>query len=141
MQYRKFGNTYAVRIDLGEDMIESLKKLCEKEHILLGRVEAIGATDHAVIGVYDLEKKEYYPETLDEFMEIVSLNGNITEMNGQAYIHLHTALADQQHGIHGGHVLEMRVGATCEMFVSVLDGKVNRQKDEKLGINLWTFSD
>ena len=141
MQYRKYGNTFMVRMDLGEDIIESLRKLCEKEHILLGRVEAIGAADHAVIGVYDLEKKEYYPEKLDEFMEIVSLNGNITAMDDQPYIHLHAALADQQHGIHGGHVLEMRVGATCEMFVSVLDGKVNRQKDEKLGINLWTFAD
>ena len=64
MQYKQSGNTYIVRIDLGEDIIESLKKLCEEEHIFLGRVEAIGATDNAVIGVYDLEKKEYYPEKI-----------------------------------------------------------------------------
>ena len=139
MQYKRFGNTCMLRIDLGEDIVESLKKLCEDEHILLGRVEAIGATDHAVIGVYDLAKKEYYPEQIDEFMEIASLNGSITAMDEKPYIHLHTTLADQHHVIHGGHVLEMRVGATCEMFVTVLDGKVSRQKDEGLGINLWTF--
>ena len=139
MNYRQFGNTYMLRIDLGEDIVESLKKLCEDEHILMGRVEAIGATDHAVVGIYDLAKKEYYPETINEFMEIASLNGNITAMDGKPYIHLHATLADRRHGIHGGHVLEMRVGATCEMFVTVLDGAVNRQKDEGLGINLWTF--
>ena len=139
MQYKQFGNTYMVRIDLGEDIVESLKKLCEDEQILLGRVEAIGATDHAVIGVYDLAKKEYYPETIDEFMEIASLNGNITAMGGKPYIHLHATLADQNHVIHGGHVLEMRVGATCEMFVTALDGEVNRGKDEGLGINLWAL--
>ena len=139
MQYKKFGNTYMVRIDLGEDIIESLKKLCEDAHIRLARVEAIGAADHAVLGVYDLTKKEYYPETIDEFMEIISLNGNITAMEGKPYIHLHAALADQRHTIHGGHVLEMRVGATCEMFVTVLDGEVKRQKEVALGINLWTF--
>ena len=139
MKYRQFGNTYMLRIDLGEDIVESLKKLCEDEHILLGRVEAIGATDHAVVGVYDPAKKEYYPETINEFMEIASLNGNITAMDGKPYIHLHATLADRRHGIHGDHVLEMRVGATCEMFVTVLDGAVNRQKDEVLGINLWTF--
>ena len=82
MQYKQFGNTWMVRIDLGEDIIEQLKKLCVEEHILLGRVEAIGATDHAVIGVYDLAKKEYYPEEINEFMEIASLNGNITAMDG-----------------------------------------------------------
>ena len=139
MQYKQFGNTYMIRIDVGEDIVESLKKLCENERIRLGRVEAIGATDNAVIGVYDLEKKEYYPEKIDEFMEIASLNGNITAMDGKPYIHLHATLADQRHVIHGGHVLEMRVGATCEMFVTVLDSEVGRQKDEGLGINLWTF--
>ena len=139
MQYKRSGNTYMLRIDLGEDIVESLKKLCEDEQILLGRVEAIGATDHAVIGVYDLAKKEYYPETIDEFMEIASLNGSVTAMDGKPYIHLHATLADQHHVIHGGHVLEMRVGATCEMFVTVLEGEVKRRKDEGLGINLWTF--
>ena len=139
MQYKRFGNTCMVRIDLGEDIVESLKKLCEDEQIRLGRVEAIGATDHAVIGVYDLAKKEYYPEKIDGFMEIASLNGNITAMDRKPYIHLHTVLADQQHVIHGGHVLEMRVGATCEMFVTVLEGEVTRQKEEAIGINLWTF--
>ena len=139
MQYKQFGNTYMIRIDPGEDIVGSLKKLCEDEQIRLGRVEAIGAADYAVIGVYDLLKKEYYPEQIDEFMEIASLNGNITAMDGKPYIHLHAVLADQRHVIHGGHVLEMRVGATCEMFVTVLDGEVKRQKDEGLGINLWSF--
>ena len=139
MQYKQFGNTYMVRIDLNEDIIESLKKLCEDEQIRLGRVEAIGAAEHALLGVYDLAKKEYYPEEINEFMEIISLNGNITAMDGKPYIHLHAALADQRHVIHGGHVLEMRVGATCEMFVTVLDGEVGRHKEEKLGINLWAF--
>ncbi len=139
MQYRRFGNTYMVRIDLGEEIMDQLKKLCEDESIRLGRVEAIGAANQAVIGVYDLETKEYHSEKINEFMEITSLNGNITEMDGKPYIHLHATLADQHHAVHGGHVLEMRVGATCEMFVTVLDGEVKRQKDEALGINLWTF--
>ena len=139
MKYLKSGNTYMVRNDLGEDIIENLKNLCEKENIRLGRVEAIGATDQAVIGVYDLVKKEYHAEKISEFMEITSLNGNITGMGGKPYIHLHATLADQHHAVHGGHVIEMRVGATCEMFVTVPDGAVDRQKDEGLGINLWAF--
>ena len=139
MQYKQFGSTYMIRIDLGEEILESLKEVCEAEHIRLGRVEAIGAADHAVIGVYDPAKKEYYPEQIDRFAEIASLNGSITAMEGKPYIHLHATLADQDHVIHGGHVLEMRVGATCEMFVTVFDGEVTRQKNEELGINLWTF--
>ena len=139
MQYRQSGNTWTVRLDLGEEIIAQLKKLCEDEGICLGRVEAIGATDRTVIGVYDLEKKEYYPEEINEFMEITSLNGNITTMEGKPYIHLHATLADQRHAVHGGHVLEMYVGATCEMFITVPEGEISRTRDEALGINLWTF--
>ncbi len=139
MEGRKFGNTYMLRIDRGEEILRSLKEFCEKEEIRLGRVEAIGAADRAVLGVYDLEKKAYYPEEIHEFMEIVSLNGSITAMGGEPYIHLHAALADQQHHLHGGHVIEMQVGATCEMFITAPDGEVNRRRDEGLGINLWAL--
>ena len=137
MQYQRFDQTYMLRIDIGEEITESLEKLCEREGIRLAQVSAIGAADHAVIGVYDLREQQYHREELNGFMEIASLAGSVTEKDGKPYIHLHATLADQQHALHGGHVLALRVGATCEMFVRVLAGKVNREKDAELGINLW----
>ncbi len=139
MEYRKFGDTFAVRIDRGEEIMESLKKLCVKENIRLAQVDALGAAEQAVIGVYQLAEQQYRREEINEFMEITSLTGNVTSMNGEPYLHLHGTLAGRDHVIHGGHVLEIRVGATCEMFVRVLEGEITREKDEKLGINLWHF--
>ena len=139
MDYRKFGNTYMLRIDVGEEIIESLKAVCAREGIRLAQVSAIGAADRAAVGVYDLAEKQYHREDLEGFMEIANLSGSVTEMNGEPYIHLHATLADQRNILHGGHVISMRVGATCEMFVQVLDGSVTREKDEGLGINLWKF--
>lgn len=136
MQYRKYGDTYAVRMDLNEEIMQSLKALCEKEDIRLAQVDAIGAANRAVIGVYDIEKQAYHKEELTGFMEITSLSGNVTRMNGEAYLHLHGTLADQNHALHGGHIIELTVGATCEMFVRVLAGDVTRAKDQALGINL-----
>ena len=139
MQYKRFGDTFMIRIDYGEEIMENLLAVCEKEGILLGQVSAIGAADHAAIGVYDLQTQSYHREDLDGFMEIASLAGSVTSMNGKPYIHLHVTLADQNHTVHGGHVIEMRVGATCEMFVRAMDGEVTREKNPELGINLWTF--
>ena len=139
MQYTNFGNTWMLRIDLGEGIMESLKRMCEQEGIRLAQVTAIGAADHGVIGVYDLAEQKYHEEELDGFMEITSLNGSVTSVNGSPYIHLHATLADQEHRLHGGHVISMRVGATCEMFVQALDGEVTRERNEELGINLWKF--
>ena len=89
--------------------------------------------------LYDLETASYHREDLPFFMEIASLSGSVTEMNGKPYIHLHTALADQQNKTHAGHVIELTIGATCEMFVRVLPGEVIRKKDEAVGLNLWSF--
>ena len=33
MQYSRYGNTYVVRIDAGEEILEKLKEFCEKEDI------------------------------------------------------------------------------------------------------------
>ena len=137
MKFKRFNDVYMVRIDLGEEIMEALGSLCRIENIRLAQVNAIGATDQAVIGVYDLKDQAYREEKLTGFMEITSLTGNITFVNDKPYIHLHATVADQQHTIHGGHVINMRVGATCEMFVRVLDGSVGRVRNEELGINLW----
>ena len=137
MKFKRFNDVYMVRIDLGEEIMEALGSLCRSEDIRLAQVNAIGATDQAVIGVYDLKDQAYREEKLTGFMEITSLTGNITFVNDKPYIHLHATVADQQHTIHGGHVINMRVGATCEMFVRVLDGSVGRVRNEELGINLW----
>ena len=139
MLYRQIGDTYMLRIDLGEEILQSLKQMCEQEGIRLAQVSAIGAVDHAVVGVYDLQEKRYHQEEADGFMEITNLSGSVTEMNGQPYIHLHVTMADQNHHLHGGHAIELRVGATCEMFVRVLDGEVNRVRDDKIGINTIRF--
>ena len=139
MDYRKFGSTYMLRIDVGEEIIESLKAVCAREGVRLAQVSAIGAADRASVGVYDLAEKRYHREDLEGFMEIANLSGSVTEMNGEPYIHLHGTLADQRNILHGGHVISMRVGATCEMFVQAVDGTVTREKDEGLGINLWKF--
>ena len=136
MQYGKYGDTYLVRIDRGEEIVKTLKDLCEKEDIRLAQVDAIGAVSHAVIGVYDLEGQAYRREELEGFMEIASLSGNVTRMAGEPYLHLHGTFADRDHVIHGGQGSQLTVGATCAMYVRVLPGDIGRVRDQGLGINL-----
>ena len=136
MLYCKANDTYIVRIDAGQEVLACLKELCRKENVSCAHVSAIGAASHAIIGVYDLEKQEYCREELNGFMEIASLTGNVTQMNGQVYLHLHGVLADQNHRLYGGHIIELQIGATCELYLRVLPASISREKDDSLGINL-----
>ena len=139
MEYRLFSDTYIVRLDRGEEIVASLTRLCEQEDILLGSVTALGAADHAVIGLYNVTEKQYHKTQLDEAMEITSLVGNITRKDGEVYLHLHINLCNEKMQVYGGHLNECRISATCEMVVRRLDGEVGRLQDPVTGLNLFRF--
>ncbi len=139
MDYRRFQDTYIVRIDRGEEILSTLKALCAKEDIRLAQVEALGAVDHAVVSVYDVPTKTFFKKELNGPMEIAGLTGSVTRKDGEPYLHLHGTLCDQELKAWGGHINELRVAATCEMFVRVLNGEVGRRLDEGIGLNLFDF--
>ena len=139
MEYRSFGDVYVVRLDRGEEVLSSLAAFCKAEGIALASVEAIGATDHAVVGVYDVATRRYDKKTYEGSMEITSLVGNITRRDGEPYLHLHINLCGEDAKVIGGHLNECRISITCEMFVRTVPGKVERKADAETGVNLFSF--
>ncbi len=140
MEYRKFNGTYVIRLDRGEEIISSLTEICKKEQICLGTVEALGASDHVVIGLYDVAARQYHKHSFDGPMEITSLLGSISTKDGEPYLHLHINLCREDMSVIGGHLNECRISATCEMIVRQLDGTVERKLDEAVtGLNLYQF--
>ncbi len=135
--FKKTDGTYAVRLDPGEEIIASLKKLCERENIAFAEVSAIGAVDRAVVGLYNLTERKYHSKTFEEPLELVSLLGNVSRRDGEVYIHLHASFADEQCRTVGGHLNEAVISGTCEMFVKPLDGEMNRRVCEKTGLNIF----
>ena len=60
MEYRRFENTIVLRMDRGEEVLETLKEVALKENIKLASVSAFGACDHFVAGVYNVAVQKYY---------------------------------------------------------------------------------
>ena len=139
MEFRHFNDTYVVRMDRGEEVMETLTTLCEQEGIRLASVEAIGAVDRAVVGLYDVDKKVFHRKEFQEPMELTSLLGTVTEKDGKPYLHLHATLCDANMQTRGGHVNELHISATCEMVLRLLPGSVGRRPDEATGLNLFSF--
>lgn len=47
MEYRKFGDTYVLRLSPDEEILACLTRLAEEEHIALAEVSGIGALKEA----------------------------------------------------------------------------------------------
>ena len=136
MQTKKINNKYLIRIDKGEEIVETLKNFCSKENIKLGIITGIGATNQVKVGLFDTEKKEYYSKELKENFEITSLCGNVSTMNKEIYLHLHINLCDSNHKCFGGHLNHAYVSATFEGIIDVIEGEADRYFDDEIGLNL-----
>ncbi|HEA84077.1 MAG TPA: DNA-binding protein [Thermodesulfobacterium geofontis] len=139
MEYKKFNNKYIVRIDKGEEIVETLKKFCEDNNIKLGTIRGIGATNSAKVGLYNTEEKKYYSKELKGDHEIAPLYGNISTMKGNVYLHIHANLCNQENKAFGGHLNSAVVSATFEAVIEVIDGEVDRAFNEEIGLNLYKF--
>ena len=139
MDYRKFGTTFVMRLDPGEEIVEKVLWLAAVEEIKLATVTGLGAVDNVTLGIFSPDTKQYKANLFHADFEIVSLTGTISTMNGGYYAHLHMAAGDEQGHVFGGHLNEAVVSATCEMVVEVIDGQVDRAFDPEVGLNLFKF--
>lgn len=140
MEYKRFGNKYVVRLERGEEIVESIKSLAAKEEIHLGSVSGIGAVSKAKIGLFKIGEKEYFSKEFEGDMEVISLVGNISEMDGEVYIHLHIGLCDDSYNMFGGHLNHAYISATGEIIIDVIEGGVDREFSHEIGINLLDLS-
>lgn len=142
MEYRKFGETIVLRLEVGEEVVESLCALAEREHIGLACVTGIGAADHICVGVLDIATKQYNCRDYRGYFEIGNLSGNLTRKEGAPYAHLHITFGSPVADIcMTGHLTRAVISATAELFVTVLPGEVGRRMEEQVGLNLFSFSD
>ncbi len=139
MRYRKYGDTYLVRIDRGEEIVEQVKALARTEGIRLASVQALGAVSEFTVGVFNVDERKYRSNSFRGVYEIASLTGTIDTLEGEVYTHLHLCAAGEQGQAFGGHLDRAVVSAVCEMVVRVLPGTADRSFDEALGLNLFRF--
>ena len=139
MEYKRFDKDIVVRIDNGEEILEKIKEVAIRENIKLATVTALGATNEFTVGVFKTEEKKYYSNSFQGDFEIVSLTGSINTMNDEFYTHIHMSAGDGKGNVFGGHLNKAIVSATCEMFIHVIEGKVDRELSKDIGLNLFKF--
>lgn len=140
MKVQKIDNTYVVRLDVGDEIVESIKKLCKDEGITAGSVQGIGATDCADIGYYSLETKKYLTKTFKEQFEIVSLTGNISTKDNEPYLHLHGAFSREDFSLVAGHLNSAVISITAEIFITAYNGVINRAVNPLTNLNVFDIN-
>lgn len=140
MEILKAKDKYIVRIDKGEEVIESLNKFIREENIKAGSVTGIGAAGLIETGLYNTKKKTYDSKTFEGDFEITNFSGNITKINGEHYLHMHITFADEDLKAYGGHLNKAVISGACEIVVDIIDATIERELDEEIGLNILKFN-
>ncbi|MDR1409138.1 MAG: DUF296 domain-containing protein [Oscillospiraceae bacterium] len=140
MQYKKIAESYVVRLEIGDDLIQSLLDLAATEDVHTAEISGLGASKSVTVGIFDPAAKSYRSVHSTEFLEAVSFTGNLTRQDGKPYLHIHALLANPVTGTFlAGHLNELLVGATAEIFVRTLPGDVNRRVCPDTGLNIMDW--
>ena len=93
------------------------------------------------LGLFDTEKKQYRRTEFTGLMEITSLVGNISEMNGKPYLHCHITACREDMTVVGGHLNECHISGTAEIAVDVIQGPGGRRVSEAIRLKLDKFTE
>lgn len=135
MQYKLTDQTYIIKVEQGEAVMETLTNFCKAEGIKNASFQAIGAVKDITCGYYALDEKKYYFTDYPDIVEVASLTGNVALKEGEPFLHVHAVFTDTDNQAFGGHVKEMTVGVVLEVVMRVYDTQIERELDA--GIGLW----
>lgn len=127
-----------MRLDPGEEVMSTLAAILEKHgaYISSGGITGIGTVRKAVLGYYDLARREYLRREVPEEMELVSFVGNVTYVDGKPFVHAHAVLSGPDFAPLAGHLFQAEIAATGEFFYVEGGERLKREEDRATGLKL-----
>jgi predicted DNA-binding protein with PD1-like motif len=139
MQHDKDDTAYLIRIDKDEDLFASLEAFAREGELRCGYMSGIGALKDCELGFYHLHEKTYDRKMFIEEAELLSLDGNLSVLNGDPFFHIHTVLGGPDFQCYGGHLFTAKVAVTCEINFRPLEMEMERRPNSDIGLNLLHF--
>ncbi len=128
--------TIALVFEKGDDLVPILEQFAQEHTLSASRFSAIGALRAAVLGYFDWERKDYDRITVNEQVEVLSLNGDIALDGDQPKVHAHAVLGRRDGSTIGGHVLQATVQPTLEVVLVESPGYLRKTCNRETGLAL-----
>ncbi|WP_373750671.1 PPC domain-containing DNA-binding protein [Weissella soli] len=141
MYYQKSGDDYFLRVEKGEEVLESILALCQHVGIKTTTFQGIGACDRVVVSTYIPEKADFIAHEQQGMLEMVSLMGNIRLSGTDVTTHAHGSFSylDGAGSVRvlAGHLTKTYVSYTAEIRISPATEAISLTFDPTTGIDVW----
>jgi predicted DNA-binding protein with PD1-like motif len=139
MRFRQEEGGYLIRLESGEEIINTLAKFVLDNNIPGGFFHGLGALDSASIGLYNYATRSYITKVYKNKLDIAVMTGNIAynDSGDAPVIHCHVTVSDSEQNTRAGHLFEGVVLVTVEIYLRVFQEKLYREKELQDGHHLW----
>jgi len=127
---------YAVIFHKGDEALSGLTDFANQYKVGDAHFTAIGASSGALLALLEVDKKMYRPIPVRQQAEVLSLIGDIATYKGKPVVHMHAVLGKPDGSTVGGHVFELNVNPTLEVFVTADTTALNKKPDEMSGMKM-----
>jgi len=127
---------YAVVFSKGDEAMSGLTDFALKYGVGDAHFTGIGAVSSATMAWLDPANKVYHRISVPEQVEVLSLIGDVATFNGRPVVHMHAVLGHPDGTTTGGHVFELNVNPTLEVFVTVNSTPLKKRTDDASGMKV-----
>ena len=123
-----------VRLEHGEDIIESIKQTVKEERSTMVLVVGLGMISDFELGFFD--RGNYLTQSYNDPHELLSLQGTIAT-EGEPRIHIHATVANKEHEAFGGHLMRGKAWMSNEIGLLRLERLISVRSmdpEKKVGI-------
>ncbi|MEV3977548.1 PPC domain-containing DNA-binding protein [Nonomuraea sp. NPDC049758] len=130
--------TYAVVLDPGDEVVESLTAWAADNGVRAARLTGIGGFRQVTLGFFDPEALRYVPIPVDRQTEVLSLIGDFAmpDDDVRPTLHAHAVVGLPDGTTRGGHLLGGQVWPTLEVIVTQSPSYLRRRHDPATGLAL-----
>ncbi len=119
MQVARNRDSLVLRLDHGDDILDSIGQSVEAERSTMSIVAGLGMISEFELGYFDEGK--YIKAYFEEAHELLSVQGSVAS-EGNPRIHVHATVANRSHKAYGGHLLRGKAWMSNEIFMIRIDG-------------------
>jgi uncharacterized protein len=138
----ELGRRYVLVFARGDELMAEIKAFAERERLRAAEFTGIGAVSSAKLAAFDPDRREYVDIPDPGQAELVALNGRITlpqdadpaDPPAERQLHVHCVLSHQDGSAIAGHVFQLVIRPTCEVFVAESAAHVARRGDPDSGL-------
>lgn len=152
MEYRRFENKIVARIDSGEELVQKLCAIAERENIRFATVTGWGASRDVSLTYYDTKKACEYGNVYNRIdQELTNISGAVVRAEGETRTELRAVIGNPSYDrparmstvrfgfAVGGRLKSAVISTTCTVILEIIDLNVHMTRPPELGYDVMEF--